>query len=63
METYLAARLANHSGAIAGLRSVGIVSAVLSTLGLSLLRKWGRVAAGATFVATPAGLSILNSGD
>ena len=60
---YLAARLANRAGAIAGLRKVGIASSALSTLGLSLLRKRGREVAGATLVATAVGLSLLKRED
>jgi membrane protein len=60
---YLAARLTNRAGAIAGLRKVGIASSALSTLGLSLLRKRGREVAGATLVATAVGLSLLKRED
>ena len=63
VDDYVAARIANRAGAIAGLRSIGIVSAVLSTLGLSLLRKRGRTATGATLLATAAGLSLLKRRD
>ena len=48
---------------MAGLRKVGMVSAVLSTLGLSLLRKRGREGAGAALLATAAGLSLLKRHD
>lgn len=60
---YLAARLANRAATIAGLRKVGIVSAALSTLGLSLLRRRGREAAGAALVSAAVGLSLLNRRD
>jgi membrane protein len=56
---YLAARAANRAGRIAGLRHVGTVSAVLSTYGLSLLRKRGRAGQGAALLATAAGLSLI----
>jgi membrane protein len=60
---YVAARVANRAGRIGGLRKVGMLSAALSTLGLSLLRKRGREAAGATLVATAVGLSLLKRDD
>ena len=60
---YIASRAANRVGAMAGMEKVGTVSAVLSTLGLSLLRKRGRAAAGATLIATAAGLSLLKRED
>jgi membrane protein len=60
---YLASRVANRAGSMAGLRKVGMVSAVLSTLGLSLLRKRGREGAGAALLATAAGLSLLKRRD
>lgn len=59
IEDYVAARAANRAGTIGGLRSVGMISAVLSTWGLSLLRKRGKGAAGAALLATAAGLSLL----
>lgn len=62
-EDYVAGRLANRAGTIGGLRNVGMISAVLSTWGLSLLRKRGKAAAGATLLATAAGLSLLRRDD
>jgi membrane protein len=59
VDDYVAGRMANRAGSLAGLRSVGMVSAILSTLGLSLLRRRGKAAAGATLLATAAGLSLL----
>ena len=63
MENYVTGRVANRAGAIAGMRSVGTISAILSTVGLSLLRKRGKAAAGATLLATAAGLSLLKRRD
>jgi predicted ribonuclease YlaK len=40
-----------------------MISAVLSTLGLSLLRKRGKAGAGATLLAVAAGLSVLKRDD
>jgi membrane protein len=60
---YVVARLANRAGAIAGLRKVGMVSAALSTVGLSLMRKRGRERAGAALLATAAGISLLKRND
>ena len=56
---YLTARLTNRAARVAGLKKVGIASAALSTIGLSLLRRRGREAAGAALVATAVGLSLL----
>jgi membrane protein len=58
-ETYLAARVTNRAARIGGLRKVGMISAALSTVGLSLLRKRGREGTGAALLATAAGLSLL----
>lgn len=63
IDDYVASRIANRAGAVAGMRSVGIVSAILSTVGLSLLRKRGKASTGAVLVATAAGLSLLKRRD
>jgi membrane protein len=60
---YVTARAANRAATLAGLRKVGILSAALSTLGLSLLRKRGREVAGAALIATAVGLSLLKRED
>ena len=60
---YLVARAINRAGAIVGLQKVGMVSAALSTLGLSLLRKRGREGAGAALLATAVGVSLLKRSD
>ena len=60
---YLVARAANRAASLAGMRKVGMISAVLSTLGLSLLRKRGREGAGAVLVAGAVGLSLLKRKD
>lgn len=60
---YVTARVANRAGAVAGLRKVGMASAALSTVGLSLLRKRGREGAGAALLATAVGLSLWNRDD
>jgi membrane protein len=62
-DEYVAARVANRAGHMAGLHKVGIASAALSTLGLSLLRKRGREGAGAALLATAAGISLLKRRD
>lgn len=63
VNVYVASRLTNRTAAVAGMRSVGMVSAILSTVGLSLLRKRGKAAAGAALVAAAAGLSLLKRRD
>jgi membrane protein len=60
---YITARVTNRAASFAGLRKVGMASAILSTLGLSLLRKRGREGAGAALLATAAGLSLLKRKD
>lgn len=60
---YAAARLTNRVAHLAGLARVGMVSSILSTLGLSLLRKRHRAAAGAALLATAAGISLLKRKD
>jgi membrane protein len=60
---YIAARATNRAASLAGLRKVGMISAALSTLGLSLLRKRGREGAGAVLVAGAVGLSLLKRKD
>ena len=60
---YIVARATNRAAALAGMRKVGMVSAALSTVGLSLLRKRGRAGAGAALLATAAGLSLLKRDD
>ena len=63
IDDYIAGRIANRAGATAGLRSVGILSAVLSTLALSMMRKRGKTRAGALLLASAAGLSLLKRSD
>ena len=60
---YLVARATNRAGALAGLQKVGMVSAALSTIGLSLLRKRGREGAGAALLATAVGVSLMKRSD
>jgi membrane protein len=60
---YIVARVTNRAGSVAGLQKVGMISAALSTIGLSLLRKRGRAGAGAALIATAAGLSLLKRED
>lgn len=56
---YIIARATNRAASFAGLQKVGMISAGLSTLGLSMLRKRGREGAGAALLATAVGLSLL----
>jgi membrane protein len=60
---YIAARLTNRGASLVGLRHVGIMSAALSTVGLSLLRRRGREGAGAALLAGAVGLSLLKRED
>ena len=63
IDDYIAGRVANRAGRLAGLRSVGMLSAVLSTIGLSMLRKRGHARAGAILLASAAGLSLFKRSD
>jgi membrane protein len=63
IDDYIAGRVANRAGRLAGLRSVGMLSAVLSTIGLSMLRKRGHASAGAILLASAAGLSLFKRSD
>jgi hypothetical protein len=60
---YVAARATNRAARLGGLRKVGMISAALSTLGLSLLRKRGKEGAGAALLATAVGFSLLRRHD
>jgi len=60
---YATARAANRAARLAGLQKVGMASAALSTIGLSLLRRKGRGRAGAVLVASAVGISLLKSED
>jgi membrane protein len=60
---YVAARVTNRLGRFAGLRKVGMLSSVLATAGLAMMRKRGRMGAGAVLLAAAAGLSLLKRED
>jgi membrane protein len=60
---YVAARLTNRGAGMLGLRKIGVISAALSTLGLSLLRRRGREGIGAALLAGAVGLSLLKRED
>ena len=63
VDDYVASRIANRTAAAAGMHSVGMVCAILSTVGLSLLRKRGKAGSGASLVAAAVGLSLLKRRD
>ena len=56
---YAASRASNRAARFVGMRKVGMISSILSTAGLALLRRRGREAAGAGLVAAAAGLALL----
>jgi membrane protein len=56
---YIFARATNRAASLAGLQRVGMISSALSTVGLSLLRRRGREAAGAALLAGAVGLSLM----
>ena len=60
---YVTSRAANRAVRLAGLPKVGALSAALSTVGLSMIRRRGREYAGAALLATAVGLSLLKRQD
>jgi membrane protein len=54
---YLVSRTASRIGSFAGLEKIGMVSSILSTAGLSLLRTKGKAKAGAALLGAAAGLA------
>ena len=60
---YLASRLTSRGGPMLGLARVGMVSSILATAGLGLIRKRGRGTAGAVILAAAAGLAFLARDD
>lgn len=63
MQVYVAARATNRAARVAGMQKVGMISAALSTIGLSMLRKKGRGRAGAALVAGAVGLALMKRED
>lgn len=61
--TYLTSRATARVGEIAGMKKVGMISSILSTAGLALMRRRGREAAGATMLAAAAGLALMKRED
>lgn len=57
---YATARATNRVNRLGGLENVGAISAMLSTVGLSLLRRRGRGLLGAALLAGAAGLTLMN---
>lgn len=55
---YVVSRVSARAGKLAGGAKVGMISSALSTLGLSMLRRRGREAAGTALIATAVGLSL-----
>ena len=62
-ETFAIARAINRGNQFAGIPKVGLIFAILSTFGLSLLRRRGRARAGALLVAGAVGLSLVKRKD
>lgn len=60
---YLASRLTSRAGPTLGLARVGMVSSIMVTAGLGLIRKRGRGSAGAILLAAAAGLAFLTRDD
>lgn len=56
---YLSARATARVGQIAGLKKVGMVTSILSTAGLALMRRRGREAFGASILAAAAGIALM----
>jgi membrane protein len=62
-ESFVAARAAVRAGRLAGLPKIGWISSGMATLGIAMLRRRGRQAAGAALLATAAGISLLRARD
>jgi membrane protein len=60
---YLTSRVSAGAGRFLGGARIGMISSVLSTLGLSMLRRKGREPAGAALLVTAVGLSLLKRRD
>ena len=56
---WIAARATSRAAQVVGLNKVGLISSVISTLGLSLLRKRGREGAGAALLGAAAAIALL----
>ncbi|MDP9086459.1 MAG: YihY/virulence factor BrkB family protein [Pseudomonadota bacterium] len=56
---YLISRTASFAGSIAGRQKIGVITSILSTVGLSLLRTRGKAKAGAALLGAAAGLAFL----
>ena len=56
--SFVASRATSRLGRIVGLRRVGLISSVASTIGLALLRKRGKAPQGLALVATAVGLAV-----
>ena len=56
---YLTSRIATRAGRFAGIPSIGTLSSILSTVGLGMLRKRGKVRVGSALIATAAGLALM----
>lgn len=60
---FLASRLTSHAARFAGLAKVGTVVSILSTAGLSQLRRRGKARTGAALLLTAAGLAFIRRED
>ena len=63
VENYLAARASSRVNELSGLQKVGMLSSVLATGGLALLRQKGRAPIGAALLTTAAALSWIRRRD
>ena len=63
IKNYVAARATSRAGGLAGLQKVGMLSSVLATGGLALLRRKGRAPIGGALLATAAALSWMRRRD
>ena len=63
IKNYVAARASSRAGGLAGLQKVGMLSSVLATGGLAMLRRKGRAPIGGALLATAAALSWMRRRD
>lgn len=60
---YLASRVTSRASGLVGAKKIGMISSILSTVGLGLMRRRGKEVAGAAVLATAAGLALIRRED
>lgn len=60
---YLTSRATARAGQLVGLKKVGMITSILSTTGLALMRRKGREAVGGAMLVAAAGIALSKRGD